>query len=79
MNLFFSPAITPPSHQFDKEESGHIIRVLRLKEGDAIHLTDGKGNMFPCEITVSDPKQCKVRILSTTHTPPLLHMACISP
>ncbi|MBL7137659.1 MAG: 16S rRNA (uracil(1498)-N(3))-methyltransferase [Bacteroidales bacterium] len=50
-NLFYSPEILPPQHQFDREESSHIVRVLRLNQGDPIHLTNGKGNLFHCEIT----------------------------
>ncbi|NQV02199.1 MAG: 16S rRNA (uracil(1498)-N(3))-methyltransferase [Bacteroidia bacterium] len=73
MNLFYSPDITPPSHQFDREESSHIARVLRLKKGDPIHLTDGEGNLFHCEIMVANPNRCEVGILSTTQTP---HFLC---
>lgn len=78
MNLFYSPDILPPSHYFDREESSHIVRVLRLKEGDQIHLTDGKGVLYLCDILVADPKRCEVALhspLLTNHNPVTLHIA----
>ncbi|MBE0647816.1 MAG: 16S rRNA (uracil(1498)-N(3))-methyltransferase [Bacteroidales bacterium] len=69
MNLFFSPDITPPSHLFDKEESAHIVRVLRLKEGDSLHLTDGQGNLYEAAIQRADPKRCEVSLHTHTLTP----------
>ena len=69
MNLFYSPDITPPFHRFDREESTHIVRVLRLKEGDTLHMTDGKGTLYLCEITTADPKGCEVAVHPHTFTP----------
>lgn len=43
MKLFFAEIF--PEVKIDKEEENHISRVLRLKEGTEIHLTDGKGNL----------------------------------
>ena len=39
------------------EESKHITKVLRKKEGDALHFTDGKGNLLIAEITNSDQRK----------------------
>jgi 16S rRNA (uracil1498-N3)-methyltransferase len=78
MNLFYSPIINPPSHSFNREESGHIVRVLRLQEGEIIYLTDGKGTLYECEITSADPKHCVVKLISTTlisQNPHTLHVA----
>ena len=65
MNLFYSPDINAPDHLFDQEESSHITRVLRLKEGDPLHLTDGKGQLYRCEVVDAQPKACRVKILSS--------------
>ncbi len=65
MNLFYSPSITPPSHQFDREESAHIVRVLRLKEGNLLLLTDGKGHLYRCKVVDANPKTCRVNLVST--------------
>lgn len=77
MQLFYNPNIsTPDSYQdatevtFDKEESRHIIKVLRMKEGDSFKITNGKGSFFDAEIISANPKACLVKILSEeTQTP----------
>lgn len=65
MHLFYAPDFTPPEYRLSEEESKHCIRVLRLGVGDCIHITDGKGNLFCCRITVADPKRCNVLVEST--------------
>ncbi|SFW49695.1 16S rRNA (uracil1498-N3)-methyltransferase [Sinomicrobium oceani] len=62
MNLFYSPDLNEEKKRFtfDKEESRHIIRVLRKTEGDHIYLTNGKGWIFKAEITVADIRHCTV-------------------
>lgn len=65
MQLFYAPDITPPLHTLSEEESKHCIRVLRLQRGGRIHITDGRGNLFCCEITDDNPKRCTVRVVST--------------
>ena len=64
MQLFYAPDIMPPLYALGEEESKHCIRVLRLRRGGRIHITDGRGNLFCCEITDDDPKRCTVRIVS---------------
>lgn len=34
-----------------EEEYHHAVKVLRLREGDKINITDGRGNIYYCEIT----------------------------
>lgn len=46
----------------DKEESTHIVRVLRMKESEEISLVDGKGNFFFAEIIDANPNRCSVKI-----------------
>lgn len=46
MQLFYSQAITNDSAVFDETESRHALQVLRLRQGDTIHLTDGKGKLW---------------------------------
>ena len=64
MQLFYAPDIMPPLYALGEEESKHCVRVLRLRRGGRIHITDGRGNLFCCEITDDDPKRCTVRIVS---------------
>ena len=64
MQLFYNPNITinDTSFTFDKEESRHIVKVLRRKEGDAIHITNGNGILFMAEITLANDKKCVIAI-----------------
>ena len=64
MQLFYAPDIVPPLHTLNEEESKHCIRVLRLQCGGRIHITDGRGNLFCCEITDDNPRRCTVRVVS---------------
>ncbi len=61
MQLFFAEDFTSPIYTLSEEESKHAIRVLRLKIGDHISITDGRGNLFSCEIIDDNPKRCSVR------------------
>lgn len=67
MQLFFQPDINQDSsfHIFDKEESRHLIKVLRKKIGDQIFLTNGNGFLSVAEITSDHEKRCEVRIVSS--------------
>ena len=66
MQLFYNPTInkTQTSFVFDKEESKHIIKVLRKKEGDILHVTNGLGFLFTTEITIASDNKCTVKIVS---------------
>jgi 16S rRNA (uracil1498-N3)-methyltransferase len=82
MSVFYSPFVTGDFAELDEKESGHAVRVLRLKAGDAVNLVDGKGGWYKAVIDMDNPKRCRLKILS--HVPdhhPLpysLHLA-ISP
>jgi 16S rRNA (uracil1498-N3)-methyltransferase len=66
MHLFYTAERPGATFSFNEEESRHCIRVLRLKAGDRLHLTDGKGNLFECAITGDHPKHCIVEVLNVT-------------
>ena len=65
MQLFYAPDITPPFYTLSDEESKHCVRVLRLREGDTLHITDGKGNLYHCNITKAHQHHCTVEIIET--------------
>ncbi len=80
MQLFYSPSLleTATSFVFDKEESKHIIKVLRKKEGDKLYVTNGLGYLFETEIAIASDNKCTVNIKSFEHQPPspfYLHLA----
>lgn len=43
-------------------ESSHCVRVLRMKEGDEIIVTDGKGSRFVCVIEKAHPSHINLKI-----------------
>jgi len=71
MQLFYNSSITKTATQitFDKTESRHIVRVLRKKEGDILHITNGKGFLFTTEISVANDKKCIATILKSIEKP----------
>lgn len=66
MQLFYNPTINEStnSFSFDKEESKHIIKVMRKKGGDILYVTNGLGYLFTTEITLGSDIKCTVKILS---------------
>ncbi len=47
----------------DEDNSRHAVQVLRMKEGEHLHLTDGKGHLITASVSHSDKKHCEVRVL----------------
>jgi 16S rRNA (uracil1498-N3)-methyltransferase len=66
MQLFYNPTLneTATFFVFDKEESKHIVKVLRKKEGDILFVTNGLGFLFATEITIASDHKCTVKINS---------------
>nr|WP_315140512.1 16S rRNA (uracil(1498)-N(3))-methyltransferase [uncultured Flavobacterium sp.] len=75
MQLFYSSLIneTSTSFVFDKEESKHIIKVLRKKDGDILFVTNGLGDLFKTEISLASDSKCTVSILSFEKKEPTKH------
>ena len=46
----------------NEETSKHIVQVLRMREGENLNLTDGKGNLITAEITEAHKKHCRTNI-----------------
>jgi len=55
---------------FDKEESKHIVKVLRKKESDTIFITNGLGFLFESKIILASEKKCEVKITKETFQEP---------
>lgn len=80
MQLFYNQTIdeTTESFSFDKEESKHIIKVLRKKDTDILFVTNGLGILLKTEITLASDNKCTVKILSFEKAEPSkfqLHLA----
>jgi 16S rRNA (uracil1498-N3)-methyltransferase len=77
MQLFYNPNIdeTTETFSFDKEESKHIIKVLRKKDSDILFVTNGSGYLFETEITLASDSKCTVKVISFEKKPaPKFHL-----
>ncbi len=65
MQLFYSKHINfgDKQYTFSKEESKHIVRVLRKKEEDVLQITNGKGYLFTGKICIANNYNCTINIL----------------
>lgn len=71
MQLFYNPDLSKDSNRitFDKDESRHIIKVLRKKNGDILYITNGKGLLFTSTIIEDHLKHCIAQITETESKP----------
>jgi 16S rRNA (uracil1498-N3)-methyltransferase len=49
----------------DEETSKHVVQVLRMKVGEQLNLTDGKGSLLTCVIADDHKKHCTVEVKQT--------------
>ncbi|HPS63852.1 MAG TPA: 16S rRNA (uracil(1498)-N(3))-methyltransferase, partial [Bacteroidales bacterium] len=70
MQLFYVTGISGGACILGDEESHHCLKVLRMREGDTLHLTDGEGHIYEGALTGMHPKGCLVTISSTKEVPP---------
>lgn len=64
MHVFYTPDISTRL-ELPEEEAAHCLRVLRLRPGDEVCLTDGKGAFYRAAIDTVAGKRCTVRLLET--------------
>jgi 16S rRNA (uracil1498-N3)-methyltransferase len=59
----------------DEDASKHIIQVLRMKRGEQLQLTDGKGKLITAELVLENKKAAEVTVLTTSNiAPPTLNL-----
>ncbi|MBT8245235.1 MAG: 16S rRNA (uracil(1498)-N(3))-methyltransferase [Winogradskyella sp.] len=65
MQLFYNPNISENDDiiNFEKDESRHIIKVLRKSVGDVLHITNGNGWLFTSELISTESKHCTAKII----------------
>lgn len=69
-----SPETTPPSHIhewiLDKEESHHLVTVLRIGKGNCVFAIDGKGNRWECRAEdAASKKHVVLKVIKHEHIP----------
>ena len=62
--FFFIEEISPEKNfiSLSEETSKHIVQVLRMKIGEQLLLTDGKGHLLVCDISDNYKKKCVVKV-----------------
>ena len=69
MQLFYNSSLTKNDlgFTFDREESKHIVKVLRKSDGDKLFVTNGMGDLFITEVVLASENKCQVKIVSVEH------------
>ena len=60
-HLFYAPDVADEK-RLPEDEAAHAVRVLRMKEGDDLLVTDGQGNFYDCTITTASSHRCLLQI-----------------
>lgn len=63
--FFFVEDLNESKIVLDEDTSKHVVNVLRMKNGEGILLTDGKGKKAKATIIDDNRKKCVVQISST--------------
>jgi 16S rRNA (uracil1498-N3)-methyltransferase len=80
MQLFYNSELdtSVKTFNFSKDESRHIVKVLRKSTGDLLMITNGEGWMFEAEVIIPNHNKCVVSILKSTFEAPrtyTIHLA----
>ena len=78
--FFYIPS-WPPGQQvidLDEDNSRHVVQVLRMRPGEALRLTDGKGALLDGVILDDHKKKCRVSIKAAFTEPPRTNRVTIA-
>jgi 16S rRNA (uracil1498-N3)-methyltransferase len=66
MRLFYNKDLLKDDSKLiiEREESRHIVKVLRKKVGDTIYITNGKGILFTSKIDVINKNSTELKIIN---------------
>ena len=66
MRLFYNKDLLEDDSRLiiEREESRHIVKVLRKKVGDTIYVTNGKGILFTAEIDIIHKNNTELKIIN---------------
>ena len=78
--FFYIPSWPPGQQEVDLDEdnSRHVIQVLRMRPGEALRLTDGKGALLDGVILDDHKKKCRVSIKAAVSEPPRTNRVTIA-
>lgn len=66
MKIFFSTQIEDGYIRLSESESKHCFKVLRLKSGNNVFVTDGRGHLYTCKI---EDEHLPLHIIDTYQAP----------
>jgi 16S rRNA (uracil1498-N3)-methyltransferase len=66
MHIFYCEQPGNSEFLLDTNESGHLVKVLRLKKGDHVLVINGTGSLYKCAVVDPDHKQSRLEIIETT-------------
>ena len=77
MNLFYDPTLAldksgplPHLHLLADEESKHCTKVLRMRVGETVHITNGKGYLYTGKLCTLNPGACEIEIIKAEKQKP---------
>ncbi|MCM1452028.1 MAG: 16S rRNA (uracil(1498)-N(3))-methyltransferase [Clostridium sp.] len=68
MIQFYAPEIEEDP-ALPEADSQHCVRVLRMKQGDAVQVIDGKGFVYDCTLIDPHPKHAMLQVLARREQP----------
>ncbi len=73
LSFFYIEQFDPSQKEIelDEDTSYHIVQVLRMKMGEQLRLTDGKGNLITGKMLECHKKHCTVDVTEATYTQPV--------
>jgi 16S rRNA (uracil1498-N3)-methyltransferase len=79
MHVFFTSSFHGGILELDAEESRHCVKVLRMREGHSVRITDGRGRAWPAVLVQADPRGCMLEVSGEAYSldqrPVFLHLA----
>ena len=64
MRIFYTTDVQGDTIVLPKDESRHLIQVLRMKQGSRVLVTQGDGKWLTCVLVDANPKKCLLEIES---------------
>ncbi|MGQ9846768.1 MAG: RsmE family RNA methyltransferase [Bacteroidales bacterium] len=78
LSCFYAPEIEISTIQLSEQESKHAIKSLRLKKGDYVLLTNGRGKLAQAKIIDNHIKNTIVKVEKIEEIPPNNNRICIA-
>lgn len=62
MQVFYFSDAQLGLNYMPEEESKHMVKVLRMRQNEAVYVIDGKGNLYEGHISGLHPRQCEIEL-----------------